>query len=246
MKLIARQKLSIALNRFKHDTDWDWLSDHIENQIWTNYRLIDSDFDWYSDLKEIEKWLNPIWENALFIDFEWTKSRTQSVIVAIKRSLVFLRVWDLFAFDEEIFRDEALKIVITALYPNEIYLDQESFSWVYIFDDIDSDDFMSMRTIEIAQKYKLLDWIIADKFKPYSTFSKADFVKILIQATWKPLTKEKRKWRDTNYDNWFTPYFSTAAEMWIISGSSSKRIQPLKAVTRIEALRMVVEAMKKK
>lgn len=238
-----RQINLIASSKFRNDTDWDWLSDNIEKQIWTNYKLIDSDFDWYSDLTEIEKWLNPIWDGDLFIDFEWMNSRTQAVIKAIKKSLVFLRVWDLFAFNEEIFRDEALKIIITAMYPNEIYLDNMSFSWVFIFDDIDEDDFLSVRTIQIAQNHNLLDWIIADKFGPYSTFSKAEFVKILVQATWKPLTKERRKWRDTDYDNWFAPYFSTAAEIWIISIPSSARIQPLRPVTRIEALRMVLDAI---
>lgn len=240
---LLRKVESEALNEFYKDTDWDWLSDHIEKQIWTNYKLIDTDLDWFSDQKEIEKLRNPIWSWDLFSDISkvWTKGNI--IIWAIKSSLVFSRVWEVFLWDEEIYKAEALKIIISALFPSEIYLSDDYFTWSLAYTDLDINDKFLMKSIQIAQKHNLLDWITSDEFKPYSNITRAEFIKILITAKWKPISKKQMKWQDVENDNWFAPYFVTAYELWIITSPTSVRIRPLDKINRFDAIRFVYSSL---
>lgn len=232
---IEKEKVNTSIKSFNKDSDWDWLSDHIEKIIETNQKLIDTDWDWYSDKTEIDKFFSPNSEWNLFSDISDKDQNKNTIISAVKKWLVFLRTWDKFLPNEEIYRNEAIKIIVSAMYPSEIYRENEFFEWIELYWDVSSSDDYA-RYLAIAIKHWILDWIIADSFDPYSTFSKSEFIKILINATWKWISNKKIKWVDTEYDNWFTPYFSKAKEIWIIDTETYNRIFPLKDISRIEAI----------
>ena len=240
---IERDKTNVAIEKFNHDTDWDWLSDHIEKNIETNNKLIDTDWDWYSDKREIEKFFNSNWDWKLFSDI-WERDRRKDIIIAwTLRWLVFLRAWDKFLPDEEIYRDEAIKIIVSAMYPSEIYREDDFFKWVELYSDTSRDDDYA-RYLAIAIKHWILNWIIWDNFNPYSTFTRAQFITILEKATWKWVSNKKLKWIDTEPDNWFTAYFSKAKEIWIIKVDTINRIFPLNKISRYDAIKFALRASK--
>lgn len=241
LEKIEQDKRITSKTLFYWDDDWDWISNHIEEIIETNPKLIDTDWDGYSESVEIDKFYNPNWEWFLFPDISERSNKKDEIIKWIKKWLVFVRAWDKFLEDEEIYRFEALKIIVSALYPDEIYRESEFFTWVTLYDDVSEDDYYTSY-LKVAIKHNIFDWIIADEFSPYDTFSKSEFISILVKATEKPIAKTKMKWVDTDYDNWFTPYFSTAKDLWIINTSTSARIFPLKNITRIQAVELALEA----
>lgn len=240
---IEKDKKQASLDKFNKDSDWDWLSDHVEKLIETNDKLIDTDWDWYSDKTEVDKFFSPNSEWNLFSDISQKSRNKNTIISATKKWLVFLRAWDKFLWDEEIYRDEAIKIIVSAIYPSEIYREDDFFKWVELYSDVSSSDDYA-RYLAIAIKHWILSWVIADNFDPYSTFSKAEFIKIVMNAVWKWASNKKIKWIDTEYDNWFTPYFAKAKELWIIKTDTFNRIFPLKNISRIEAIKYALRASK--
>ena len=244
VKQAELEKKKIAIEKFNHDTDWDWLSDHIEKILETNLKLIDTDWDWFWDKREIEKFFDPNskwW--ILFSDIPERSIKRDVIIKWAKKWLVFVRTGDKFLPDEEIYRDEAIKIIVSAMYPSEIYREDEFFEWVELHSDVSrNDDFA--RYLAIAIKHWILNWIVADNFNQYSTFSRADFISILVKATWKWTSKKKLKWVDTEYDNWFTGYLSKSKELWIVRVETFNRIFPLKWISRYKAVLYALRASK--
>lgn len=242
LEKIKTEKKNIALNKFYQDSDLDWISDKIEGQIWTNPMLIDSDKDWFSDLVEINKWTNPLWEWDLFLDWKnITKNNKEIIIKSIKKWLVFSYVWDLFSQNESVNKEEALKVLINLLFPHEIYMEDESFSWITVFDDLLWADNELIKYVKIWKKYNIFDWLVDNKFNTYDNISKADYIKMLAWWLWIKLSNNSIKWIDTEYDNWFTPYFSTFYELWKINILPNSRLKPLEDIDRISLLKISID-----
>lgn len=231
-----------ALELLTHDTDWDLLSDHIEWQIWTKNRLIDSDLDWFSDKIEINKWQNPNGTGTLFSDILPTNQKMDTIIKGLYKWLVFVNAWDKFVPNEQIYRYEAIKIIVSALYPSEIYQEINSHSWIILYSDIDQNDKEFVKYLSIAIKHKILDWIIDEKLQPYTIFTRAEFIKMLVDWIWKWLWTKTYTWVDTKTDNWFTSYFSTFYDNWMIATPFSARIFPLEPISRYDAIKYALEA----
>ena len=242
---IQQDKIISAKNSFYFDSDKDWISDHIEELIETNWKLIDTDWDWYSESIEIDKFFNPNWKWALFPDIVPKDKNKDIIIKWVKKWLVFVRAWDDFLKSEKIYRYEAVQVIVSALYPNEIFREPEYFSWTTLYSDVSENENFSIY-LRVAIKHNIFDWIIADDFAPYETFSKAEFISILVKWTEKKLSKKQTKWVDTETDNWFSQYFSTAKELKIITKSTSARIFPLEKITRINAVEYALRASKYK
>lgn len=242
LKKIINDKKIAALNEFNQDTDLDWLSDKIEDQIWTNPMLIDTDSDWYSDFVEINKWSNPLWEWDLFVDWKSITNNNRAVIInSIKKWLVFVRVWDLFSPNETIYKEEALKILVNLVFPFEVYSEIESFSWITAFHDLVWAEDELIKYSKIWQKYNIFNWIVSSKLNPYDYISKADFVKMLVVWMQIDISQNKIKWVDTEYDNWFTSYFSTLYELEKLKIEPNMRLKPLDKLERLEILRLVID-----
>lgn len=229
---------AIALNK---DADLDWLPDYIENILDSNMLLIDTDWDWYSDYDEIMSLTNPNWKWDLYPDIYKNSWKAAIIKKAINHGLSFVIAWANFWADEVITRREAVKMISSALFSNEVI----SFNWdnsVFVYDDILWDEEF-MKYYKVWQINNLFDGIIAYKFLPWGSFNRAEFIKLLINWIWEPLTQTRYEWKDTEMKNWFTPYLSTAKDFWIITVAGISRFRPYDKITRYEAIKLSLKAL---
>ena len=225
------------------DTDWDGLSDHIETIIDTNIMLLDTDGDWYSDYDEITNWSNPKWHWPLYSDISENSPKASVIKRAIKKWLVFKEVWTSFN-DEIITRQEATKMIVSAHFPYEIYLNSPKFSWILVYNDLNEDKYYPfLRYFRIAQYNNQFDWIIWYRFLPEWEFTRAEFLKVLIAWFWKLDNKQSYEWIDSEKTNWFTPYFSSAKEKWVLETPLYSRVRPLDKVSRYEAVKFLINTI---
>lgn len=82
-------------------------------------------------------------------------------------------------------------------------------------------------------------------FRPNDTISRAEFVTILIKASWKTVFNNWNSWFiDVKYTDWYSPYVETFAKLFV-TDSKSRRFEPNSTFNRSQIAQILYTFVKK-
>lgn len=110
-----------------------------------------------------------------------------------------------------------------------------------IFQDV-GPEHSNYDAIMYAKSHHLIQGYDDGTFKPDNTINRAEFAKIIIEAT-TDSSKSTNCFLDVK-EEWFAPYVCTAKSLGIVGGYPDGRFKPNSSISFIEASKMIVTAFK--
>jgi len=210
------------------DSDWDWLTDKLELEIWTHPMLKDTDWDWINDWEEIINFQNPLSDKELFIDIQ-DKNLIKPIEFLIENWAIRTNTQSLFFPNKTINRAEAIKMLLNAL-----NISIKSKTQINFQDVKDTDWYLPYLSTAIDKW--IVDWKKIN-FEWYREINRVEALKIILNATWFPIPKvapvEKPSY-DTSNLEWYSPFISFAKKNNLIINWWQTIFRPAKWITRWE------------
>lgn len=108
-------------------------------------------------------------------------------------------------------------------------------------------DYDFREAIGFLKEKKIISGYPDQTFKPETTISRAEFVKIALKLSGRgssgPLVTTKEIFNDVHKDDWFFSDVMTANKLGIAQGAGKNMFNPNSKVTRVEALKMAMNAL---
>jgi len=106
------------------------------------------------------------------------------------------------------------------------------------FEDVDKSDFVCNMLLNLKS-----EWIIipSSNFNPDKFISRAELLWIILKSAQIPaIYYPDNSYEDINEKDWWTPAVTTAKKLWF-SSAQNKKFNPLKSITRAEALQIIMK-----
>lgn len=99
--------------------------------------------------------------------------------------------------------------------------------------------------ITTLQEEGIINGYEDNTFRPEQTVTRAEVLKIVLLAMdVKPEAVAQTTFSDVSSDDWFAPYVATATSLGIVGGYADGTFQPNQTVTRVEGLKILLNAKK--
>ncbi len=113
--------------------------------------------------------------------------------------------------------------------------------FAYAYTDVDSN---MEDTLNTLSKYSIINGYEDQSFKPYNNITRAEFAKIIIEASMYDFVEvSENKFQDVQNNHWAKHYISQAVRMGIVNGTSETTFEPEANITYEQAVKMVVAAL---